>query len=298
MRRDPPGEDRIVDDFLAHLSVERGRAENTVDAYERDLRRFSAFLKGEGRSLESFGKADIIGFIGFLRTDGYSPATIARVLSSVRTFCRYLVVEGLREDDPSENLQSPKGWERLPKAISLDEVRRLLGVSGGGELALRDLTMLELMYASGLRISELVRLRMEDVNFEAGFLRVTGKGGKERVVPVSEQTMGRLKEYMRRLRPRLLRGEESPYLFLSRRGRGLTRQRFWQTLKRYAALAGVKVTPHMLRHSFATHLLEGGADLRSVQKMLGHSDISTTQVYTKVSTRRLKRVHERFHPRA
>ncbi len=288
----------ILDGFLTYLSVERGRAANTVLSYERDLRKFSAFLQNEKKSLVSFGKAEIINFISLLRDEDYTTASIARKLSAIRSLCRYLMLEKFRREDPSENLQTPSGWERLPKAVSVDDMKRLLDAIRGGELALRDLAMLELMYASGLRVSELVSLRVEDVNLDGGFVRVMGKGSRERVVPVSERTIGRISMYMQQLRPRLLKGRESPYLFISRRGTALTRQRFWQTLKEYGRRAGVKVTPHVVRHSFATHLLEGGADLRSVQKMLGHSDISTTQIYTKVTSDRLKRIYGKYHPRA
>ncbi len=204
----------------------------------------------------------------------------------------------MRREDPSENLQTPARWERLPKAISVADVLRLLEAIEGGDLALRDLAMLELMYASGLRVSELVNLRVEDVNLDAGFVRVIGKGSRERVVPVSERTIGNVRKYMKQLRSSLLKGKESPYLFISLRGTALTRQRFWQTIKEYGRRVGIKVSPHVIRHSFATHLLEGGADLRSIQKMLGHSDISTTQIYTKVTSDRLKKVYEKYHPRA
>ncbi len=288
----------LIEDFLTYLSVERGRAGNTVRSYGRDLKKFSLFLRDEDRDLLSFGKGDIVNFIGLLRAEDYTTASIARMLSAIRSFCRYLVLEKLRDDDPSENLQTPAGWERLPKAITVEEVRRLLGVIEGGEFALRDLAMLELMYASGLRVSELVTLRVEAVNLEAGFVRVMGKGARERVVPVSGGTIGKIRDYLKHLRPRLLKGGESPYLFISQRGTAMTRQRFWQAIKGYGRMAGVRVTPHVIRHSFATHLLEGGADLRSVQKMLGHSDISTTQVYTKVTAERLKKVYDKYHPRA
>jgi integrase/recombinase XerD len=220
------------------------------------------------------------------------------MLSTIRSFCRYIILEGLRNEDPSENQQNPRGWERIPKAITIDEVQRLLKAITGNAFALRDLCMLELMYASGLRVSELVMLEIADINLEAGFVRVMGKGSKERVVPLSEQTSRKIKLYMKTLRPKLLRGRESPHLFLSRRGKALTRQRFWQALNNYSRAAGLKVSPHMIRHSFATHLLEGGADLRSVQKMLGHADISTTQIYIKVTSERLKKAYEKFHPRA
>jgi len=291
-------ETALLEGFLTYLSVERGRAANTVISYERDLRKFSVFLQNEAKGLITFEKGEIINFIGLLRNEDYTSASIARMLSAIRSFCRYLILEKLRREDPSENLQTPARWERLPKAISVDDVLRLLEAIEGGDLALRDLAMLELMYASGLRVSELVNLRVEDVNLDAGFVRVIGKGSRERVVPVSERTIDNIRKYIKQLRTSLLKGKESPYLFISMRGSALTRQRFWQTIKGYGRRAGIKVSPHVIRHSFATHLLEGGADLRSIQKMLGHSDISTTQIYTKVTSDRLKKVYEKHHPRA
>ncbi|HEC97074.1 MAG TPA: site-specific tyrosine recombinase XerD [Nitrospirae bacterium] len=291
-------ETALLEGFLTYLSVERGRAANTVISYERDLRKFSAFLQNETKGFISFEKGEIINFIGLLRNENYTSASIARMLSAIRSFCRYLILEKLRREDPSENLQTPARWERLPKAISVADVLRLIEAIEGGDLALRDLAMLELMYASGLRVSELVNLRVEDVNLDAGFVRVIGKGSRERVVPVSERTIGNVRKYMKQLRSSLLKGKESPYLFISLRGTALTRQRFWQTIKEYGRRVGIKVSPHVIRHSFATHLLEGGADLRSIQKMLGHSDISTTQIYTKVTSDRLKKVYEKYHPRA
>jgi len=285
-------------DFLTYLSVERGRAENTILSYERDLRQFLSFLGEKGRGGADFTRKDITAFIEHLRDRGYNSSSLSRYLSSIRSFSRYLVLEGIREDDPTEEIRNPRKWERLPKAVSIEDMERILEAVGEGRFWQRDLCMIELMYAAGLRVSELVTLRVEDLNLEAGFVRVFGKGRKERVVPLSPRTAQRIGEYMKTLRRELLRGRESAYLFLSQRGGPMTRQRFWQALKGYARKAGLKVSPHVLRHSFATHLLEGGADLRSVQKMLGHADISTTQIYTKVTMERLQSVFERFHPRA
>ncbi len=288
----------LITDFTTYLSVERGRSSNTTSSYERDLKGYQRFLKKRGKDLDNFDRKDILAFLTHLKEKGYAASSISRMLSTIRAFCRYLVLESIRDDDPSENIHNPRGWDRLPKAISVQDMAKLLDAVKGDKLADRDLVMLELMYSSGLRVSELVNLKLEDINLEVGFVRVLGKGGKERVVPISESTVRKIRDYLQYLRPQLLKGKESPYLFLSRRGRPLTRQRFWQTLKHYGRLAGVKVTPHVIRHSFATHLLEGGADLRSVQKMLGHSDISTTQVYTRVTADRLKRIYDKYHPRA
>jgi integrase/recombinase XerD len=232
-----------------------------------------------------------------LTDEGFSSASISRCLSSIRGLARYMLIENLRDDDPTENISSPRKGSRLPKAISLRVVKDLL-LAQGGKFALRDMAMVELLYSSGLRVSELVGIRVSDVNFDAGYLRITGKGNKERIVPAHLDALKSVSIYMESLRPLLLKGKNSEYLFVSNRGKPMSRQRFWQTLKAYGRSAGVDLSPHTLRHSFATHMLEGGADLRSVQKMLGHSDISTTQIYTKISVKHAKDVFNRHHPRA
>ncbi|MEJ2182467.1 MAG: site-specific tyrosine recombinase XerD [Nitrospirota bacterium] len=288
----------VLGDFTAHLAVERGLARNTVQSYAADLGKFHAFLEQRGKGLAAFGKDDIVDFLEQERAAGLSQASLSRALSSVRGLVRYLLLRGLMKEDPVENLPSPRKWETLPKALSQGEVKGLLRTSGRGAFALRDAAMLELIYSSGLRVSELLSLTLGDVNFEAGFLRVTGKGSKERVVPAHPRALGKVRRYVRELRPRLLKRRHSEYLFLTARGAPMSRQRFWQALKAYGRAAGVVLSPHTLRHSFATHMLEGGADLRSLQKMLGHSDISTTQVYTKVTSERAKKVFQEHHPRA
>lgn len=284
-------------EFLAYLAVERGLAKNTVESYAGDLVKFSAFLSPRKRRLGSFRREGVMAFLDALRGSGSSIASVCRNLSAIRGLARYMLLQGMIKEDPTENISSPRKWEALPKALSVDEVRELLESGKNGRFVLRDSAMLELLYSSGLRVTELVSLKVSDVNFESGFLRVVGKGGKERVVPTSPRALRKVKEYMRELRPELLKGRRSDYLFVTLRGRPMTRQRFWQTLKSYGALAGVELSPHTLRHSFATHMLEGGADLRSLQKMLGHSDISTTQIYTKVSMDRTKKVYSEHHPR-
>ena len=288
----------VLKDFLDYLFVERGRSLNTVKSYERDLRKFFTFLSDNTKEALEFKKEDILAFVSYLRDNDFESSSISRMLSSIRMFCRYLVVEGIRRENPSEILQNPRGWKRLPKALSIEDIMRLLKSIKDTQMAERDQVIFELMYASGLRVSELTELRVEDVNLEAGFLRVIGKGGRERVVPLSEHTVESIKNYLINVRPRFLKGKSVPYLFVSKRGSRLTRQRIWQSLKEYARKAGVELSPHVIRHSFATHLLEGGADLRSVQKMLGHADISTTQIYTKVTTEHLKRIYQKHHPRA
>ncbi|MDA8169707.1 MAG: site-specific tyrosine recombinase XerD [Nitrospiraceae bacterium] len=289
-------------DFLVYISVEKGLSRNTMDSYGRDLGGFLSFLEEKGAAPASFGKEDIMEFLDELRKKGLSTATMARHISSIKGFARYQLMEKLRTDDPTENLDSPRLWQRLPKALSLDEVKGVLSSGEAGPakklFSARDRAMIELMYSSGLRVSELVGLRLQDLNLEAGFLRVQGKGSKERVVPVGGRAVRILKDYISGQRARTLRGRPSDYIFVTGRGGPMTRQRFWQALKFHARQAGIEASPHVLRHSFATHLLEGGADLRSLQKMLGHSDISTTQIYTKVSQDRIKKVYRQYHPRA
>ena len=292
----------LTKDFFTYLSVERGLSRNTVESYSIDLRKFQDFLSSGDKGFVSFSRADIVDFIEKLRDEDYSISSICRFISSVKSLCRYLIVENIIKDDPSENLQAPKRWERLPKALSISEVKSLLEVNLSPHLckptAVRDYVMLELLYSSGLRASELISLKIEDVNLEAGFLRVLGKGSKERVVPVNIRAMSRIKKYITNQRRHILGKRMSSYLFVTRRGGPMTRQRFWQTIKALGRKSRIDLSPHTMRHSFATHLLEGGADLRSLQKMLGHSDISTTQIYTKVTTERLKKVFLKHHPRA
>jgi integrase/recombinase XerD len=283
---------------MAYLSVERGLAKNTVDSYSLDLAKFARHLEERGKSLASFSKEEIVGFMESLRSKGMSAASLSRVLSSIRGFSRYLLLRGVLHEDPAENLPTPRKWQTLPKALSREEVRELLGVEGRGGLALRDAAMLELLYSSGLRVSELVMLKISDVNFEAGYLKVMGKGSKERVVPTHPRALTSIRRYVDGLRPKLLKGRHSEYLFVTARGKPMTRQRFWQALKSFGKAAGLDLSPHTLRHSFATHMLEGGADLRSLQKMLGHADISTTQVYTRVTIEKARRDYAKHHPRA
>ncbi len=290
-----------ISNFLAYLSAEKGLSKNTVDSYKLDLRKFHDFLASVAKGFDSFSKADIVDFIERLRAEDYSIASICRFISSIKALCRYLIIDNFIKDDPSENLQSPKKWERLPKALSVSEVRSFLeaGSQGlSGPILGRDYVMFELLYSSGVRVSEIVSLKLEDINFEAGFMRVLGKGSKERIVPVNTRAIARVKKYINLQRPEILKKKRSPYLFVTNRGKPMTRQRFWQTIKKVGKELGMEISPHTMRHSFATHLLEGGADLRSLQKMLGHSDISTTQIYTKVTTDRLKEVYSKHHPRA
>ncbi len=286
--------------FLIYLSVEKGLSKNTIDSYSIDLRKFQDFLLSKDKGFAAFSRADIIDFIERLRDEGYSISSICRYISSIRGLCKYLLIENVIKDDPSENLQAPRRWERLPKALSISDIRSFLELSSSVNkpTMIRDFVMLELLYSSGLRVSELVFLKLEALHLEAGFLRVLGKGSKERIVPVNTRAIGKLKMYLNQQRQEILKKRQSSYLFVTGRGKPMTRQRFWQTIKALGRKTGIEISPHTLRHSFATHLLEGGADLRSVQKMLGHSDISTTQIYTKVTAERIKKVYARHHPRA
>src|SRR5512147_495106 len=291
-------DDRLLNRFLNYLTVEKGLAQNTVQSYERDLRRYLEEIKAGGP--DDIRESDIVSFLTGLSRTGIAAPSVSRSLSAIRGFHRFLLTDGLATTDPTVNLETPRGWKRLPKTLSRREVDALLQEPDPKTpLGLRDQAMLELLYATGLRVSELVGLKLGDLNLERGFLVVVGKGSKERVVPMGEAAMAVIQEYLDRARPALLAGGESDHLFISSRRRGITRQMFWERIKIYARKADIAgpVSPHTLRHSFATHLLDNGADLRAVQAMLGHSDISTTQIYTHVSRERLKKIHEKHHPR-
>ncbi|GAB5047191.1 site-specific tyrosine recombinase XerD [Thermodesulfovibrio sp. TK110] len=288
----------LLKKFINYCLTEKALSINTVKSYENDLKGFIKWLNEQNILILDCKKDEIVHYLLGLKEKGYTSSSIARILSSLKQFFRFLIFENLINHDPTEGLKSPKLWLRLPKALEMDEVKKLLSVILQNKYYLRDITMLELMYASGLRVSELVNLKLSDINFEAGFIRVKGKGDKERVIPIAHRSIEKIKNYLIELRPKLLKNRASDYVFLNNRGQAMTRQRFWQNLKVIGKIAGVNVTPHMIRHSFATHLLEGGADLRSLQKMLGHSDISTTQVYTKVSMDRLRKEYLKHHPRA
>jgi integrase/recombinase XerD len=291
--------DLLIDQFINHLKVERGLAENTIRAYSRDLSRFVQFLEKQRLSPQVVTQEHLLEYIISLESH-LSIRSIARMLSTLKMFYRFLSTEGRIERNPARLMSLPKIPQRLPGLLSQSEVERLLSEpETSSPLGQRDKAMLELLYATGLRVSELVGLRMSNINLEAGFVRIMGKGSKERMIPMGTKAMEMLKDYMATGRRRLLRSGSSPFLFLNLRRNPLTRQGFWKIIRRYAVKAKIKtkITPHLIRHSFASHLLEGGADLRSVQVMLGHSDISTTQIYTHVSRERLKKVHEMFHPR-
>jgi len=291
----------LIDQFLNYLLVEKGLARSTLESYSRDLLRFADFLEQSGRSEVSADDTPLLlKHLIQLRNEGLSARSRARHLVALRGFYRFLVQEKRLALDPSKLLDLPKTTLKLPDVLGVDEVRRLLNSPGTRTpQGIRDAAMLEVLYAAGLRVSELIRLKIQNLHLDAGFVRVLGKGSKERLVPIGQYAREKVLFYLEHARGRLAGEKVSPYLFLARAGRPMTRQAFWKLLRQHAANAGLlkKVTPHSLRHSFASHLLEGGADLRAVQLMLGHADISTTQIYTHVTKDRLRKLHQKFHPR-
>lgn len=292
---------QFLDLFLNYLAVEKGLSANTLEAYGRDLTRYLDFLEKEGISHpDGVTPQLVLRFLSHLKATGLAPRSRARALVALRVFHKFLLAEKITGTNPTARVEAPRSLNPLPHALSSVEVDRLLDAPQGERaFDLRDRAMLELLYATGLRVSELVSLKIGDLQLDVGYLRAFGKRHKERVVPMGEAASAVLERYLEEGRPVLDRGESRGVLFLNRDGRGLTRQGFWKIIKRRALEAGIhkKVTPHTLRHSFATHLLENGADLRSVQTMLGHADISTTQIYTHVTRERLRKIHEQFHPR-
>ena len=306
---DQPTESRpfehLVLDFLAYLEFERGLSRNTLEAYRSDLLQFGRFLDRRGESAATVSGPVVSEFISELANgDGRapaSPATIHRKSACLRSFYRHLRREGVRDSDPTAALSSPRRGRRLPQVLTRGEVAKLLAQARGTEpRALRDRALLELMYACGLRVSEVIGLEVADLDLDAGVLRARGKGSKERVVPVGRAAVGAVRDYLERGRPRLVGALAEPKAFVNARGRALTRQGLYKIVQRHAAAAGLdgRMSPHTLRHTFATHLLAGGCDLRSVQEMLGHADVATTQLYTHLSNQRLKEVYFKAHPRA
>ncbi|MEA2462787.1 MAG: integrase/recombinase XerD [Acidobacteriota bacterium] len=286
--------------FLDYLSVEKGLAKNSLSAYSVDLRHFGHYLNDSSLEIDRVERIHIVKYFQLLRTAGISARSVARALAAIRGLFRFLVAERHLKKDPTENLENPKLWSTLPKSMQPEEVEALLAAPDRTTSAgLRDAAMLELLYATGLRVSELIKVRIDEVIMDAGFLRTIGKGSKERIVPFGDTARDVITQYVERARPDFDRYSD-PHLFLSYRGRPMSRQAFWMKITKYARDAGIKahISPHVLRHAFATHLLENGADLRSVQMMLGHADISTTQIYTHVSRARLQKMYDSFHPRA
>jgi integrase/recombinase XerD len=293
--------EQLLDQFLHYLVVEKGLSKNTIEAYSHGLGRFLNHLREKGvQEIRDVGKFHVRGFLLMLRKGNLSTKTIVRNLVAVRTFFRFLIQEGILESNPIEELESPKVAKTLPEILTLREIEQLLEQPNlQTSLGIRDRAMLEILYATGMRVSELTHLPIHQVNLEGGYVLLYGKGSKERIVPLGSEAMKWITLYLKTAREKLAKGKESPMLFINRSGKGMSRQRFWKSLKDYARRAGLRkrITPHLLRHSFASHLLERGADLRSVQMMLGHVDISTTQIYTHVTGERLKKVHQRYHPR-
>jgi integrase/recombinase XerD len=288
--------------FITHVRVEKGLSTNTVAAYRRDLMKFDAFARKRKLSLEAISRDDLVDFLAGLYRQKLESKTVARHLVTLRNFFRFAQIQELIPEDPSMTLESPKIRRNLPGYLRLEEVERLLSQPDvRTPIGLRDRAMLETLYSTGLRVSELIGLRTSDLDSKVGCVRCIGKGDKERIVPVGKKALAIVEKYLREARPKLLgKVAGSPALFLNRRGAQLSRVGVWKILSAYGRLAGLRLalTPHMLRHSFATHLLERGADLRSVQLMLGHADIATTQIYTHVVEERLKQIYKAHHPRA
>ena len=286
--------------YLDYLTVEKGLARNSLSSYAADLTKFGRHLAEKEIATEKVDRLTIVRYFQSLRGSGISARSVARALAAIRGMYRFLVAERHLRHDPTENLENPRVWTSLPKSISPEEVESILRAPDTTTAdGLRDAAMLELLYATGLRVSELIRVRVDDLVMDAGFLRTVGKGAKERIVPFGDAARDAILRYIEHGRPSHDRFSDA-HVFLSRRGRPMTRQSFWMKIVRYARDAGIraKISPHVLRHSFATHLLENGADLRSVQMMLGHSEISTTQIYTHVSRTRLQKLYDQYHPRA
>jgi integrase/recombinase XerD len=293
----------LLDAYLTHLRAERRLAANSVESYARDLGLLAAFAAGRETRLETLTRTDLEGFVRDLMAEGRSPRSVARAVACYRGFYRYLAIDGRVTINPADDLRPPKAWKSLPRYLAVEEVDRLLAQPDVAvPRGVRDRALIELLYATGMRVSELVGLRPADVNLDASYLTCTGKGGKQRIVPIGDEATTWVRRYVREARGALLGKRSSQRLFVNARGGGanLTRVGFWKILGGYARQAGLKtsISPHLLRHSFATHLLERGADLRAIQMMLGHADLSTTQIYTHVLERRMRAVYDKFHPRA
>jgi integrase/recombinase XerD len=291
----------LIDEYLNFMAVEKGASRNTIDGYSRDLNRYAGFVEERGiLQIGGIETEDVIAYLASLHGEGLAANSVNRALAAIRGFYRYLLREKKADHTPMAHIVLAKVWTRLPDVLSREEMALLLAQPGAETPAdIRDSAMLELMYATGIRVSEMIGLTVNSINWQVGYLIAMGKGEKERIVPVGQIANERVKRYQEVARPLLLKGRDSELLFLNRSGKGLTRQGFWKIVKKYAAKAGLDkaIHPHTFRHSFASHLLEGGADLRSVQIMLGHADISTTQIYTHVTRERLREIHRKYHPR-
>ena len=288
-----------VDEYLAYLRDVRRMSANTIESYARDLAALAAYAESRG-GVDALGRPELEAFVRHLMSSGLSPRSVARTVACVRGFYKFRAIERKRDRSPAEDLQPPRAWSTLPKFLSIEEVDRLLALPDvSTPRGLRDKALIEVLYATGLRVSELLALRAGDLNLEEGYLTCVGKGDKERMVPLGDNAADWVRRYLREARPLLVRGSTVAWLFVNARGGRLSRVGFWKVLKEYGLQAGLsgELSPHVLRHSFATHLLERGADLRMIQVMLGHADLSTTQIYTHVLEARLKAVYDKFHPR-
>jgi integrase/recombinase XerD len=291
----------VIDIYLSYLRDVRRMSPNTLESYARDLALLAAFAEKREVAVEALGRDDLETFVRQLMSSGLSPRSVARAVACLRGFYRFAAIERKQESSPADDLRPPRAWAALPKFLSLDEVDRLLAQPDPSTpRGLRDKALVEVLYATGLRVSELVALRAGDLNLDDGYLTCIGKGDKQRMVPLGHEAADWVRRYIREGRPRLLKKKNSPWLFVNARGgAALSRVGFWKVLKEYGMTAGISrdISPHVLRHSFATHLLERGADLRMIQVMLGHADLSTTQIYTHVLEARLRTVYDKFHPR-
>jgi integrase/recombinase XerD len=291
----------LVDAYLSHLAVDRRLSPNTVESYARDLNLLGRFAAGADSAIEALDRRSLEAAVRQLMAEGRSPKSVARAVACFRGFYRFLVVAGHLPNNPADDLRAPRAWKTLPKFLSVEEVDKLLEAPDVSEpRGLRDRALIEVLYATGLRVSELVNLKPQDLNLESGYLTTTGKGRKQRLVPLGDEAASWVARYLKESRPALLKKRASPRLFVNARGgTGLTRVGFWKILTAYGRQAGIgtSLSPHVLRHSFATHLLDRGADLRAIQMMLGHADLSTTQIYTHILDARLRAVYDKFHPR-
>jgi integrase/recombinase XerD len=290
-----------IDSYLTYLRDVRRMSRNTVESYARDLQGLAAFASKKGKAVETLDRKDLEAFVRSLMSGGLAPRSVARAVACVRGFYRFVALERQDRESPAEDLRAPKAWPALPKFLDFDEVDRLLAQPDvSTPRGMRDKALIETLYASGMRVSELVGVKPGELNLDEGYLTCTGKGDKQRIVPLGDEAAAWVRRYMRDGRPTLLHGRSSPWLFVNARDGGpLSRVGFWKVLKEYGHKAGITrdISPHVLRHSFATHLLERGADLRAIQAMLGHADLSTTQIYTHVLEARLRAVYDKFHPR-
>ena len=291
----------LLSEFKDYLLSEKGVSANTIDAYNQDLKAFFLWMDAKSKILSKITHRDISDFLMEYkkRGKGHATSSISRMLATLKIFFRYMLSEGHLKKDPAYLIQFPKGWNRLPDVLTVEEIKKLLEIPSKKGSGIRNRTILELLYASGLRVSEVIKLKVNQVDLQVGYLRTMGKGSKERIVPISPVTIERIKRYLKEVRPKLLKAKDCEFLFLTRLGKEFTRQGLWKLIKACARSSGLskEIHPHTFRHTFATHLLQGGADLRSVQEMLGHASISTTQIYTHLDKSYLQKIHRQFHPR-